>query len=115
HTFTGTSSPVSPPTRSRSLFATIPPTSKFSYSISPRPTPLTLFPYTTLFRSARRLHPPEFRLAKLGASRAPPELSRRYLSDNSRSEEQRLNSSHVASSYALCCLKKNTTTTNPTS
>src|SRR5439155_26441450 len=79
-----------------------------------RPPTSTLFPYTTLFRSqpgggapvhgARRDHqrqqrgPPggPRRHAQLPLRRGPP----------GRSEEHRLNSSHVAISYAVFCLKK---------
>src|SRR2546426_6648251 len=69
-----------------------------------RPPRSTLFPYTTLFRSKLtdfgiaeldRLDTPESRAA--GAPRGTLAY---------RSEEQRLNSSHLVISYAVFCLKK---------
>src|SRR5437870_10443074 len=64
-----------------------------------RPPRSTLFPYTTLFRSwmPSRL----LLLAVTDVKVALPETL-----ETSRSEEQRLNSSHVATSYAVFCLKK---------
>src|SRR6201989_2582371 len=62
-----------------------------------RPPRSTLFPYTTLFRSARlRRHPGQ-------AARLPPP------GDEPRNQDRkstRLNSSHVEISYAVFCLKK---------
>src|SRR5438309_4509482 len=78
-----------------------------------RPPPSTLFPYTTLFRSA---------LPDLGRTdeRCPPNLStagkqlqglchecRCQLSHRDR-KSTRLNSSHSSISYAVFCLKKKT-------
>src|SRR5256885_13260318 len=65
-----------------------------------RPPRSTLFPYTTLFRSARA---------------APPSASRSYrtapaaCSSSSTLDRKstRLNSSHLVSAYAVFCLKKN--------
>src|SRR5699024_12320271 len=92
------------------------------------PPPSTLFPYTTLFRSlvaqvlagSGLLAFPAYKLdrraapSKLGAGLftfalaagngvAGLDLSYR---ECKRSEEQRLNSSHVSISYAVFCLKK---------
>src|SRR5207253_8463086 len=68
-----------------------------------RPPPRsTLFPYTTLFRS---LYQPQGRQNRTGpypvSSRRPHE--RRQAGDR---KSTRLNSSHVAISYAVFCLKK---------
>src|SRR2546430_9693897 len=78
-----------------------------------RPPRSTLFPYTTLFRSARMdgggRHPRRGRLAPRGATgrrrrrrggRAP---GRRSARDR---KSTRLNSSHSQISYAVFCLKK---------
>src|SRR5690625_6721707 len=72
-----------------------------------RPPRSTLFPYTTLFRSRkprlRRLRSPSQRRGGLPA--------RRYLADQLDKDRKstRLNSSHVAISYAVFCLKKKNT------
>src|SRR2546422_1989373 len=67
-----------------------------------RPPRSTLFPYTTLFRSApaeRRPQPPLFR-------RVPaPRLQPQYRDIRDR-KSTRLNSSHGYISYAVFCLKK---------
>src|SRR6266702_7074669 len=55
----------------------------------------TLFPYTTLFRSSRACAGPARRTA--GHARRPARGDRK---------STRLNSSHVAISYAVFCLKK---------
>src|SRR5437870_9731170 len=74
------------------------------------PTP-TLFPYTTLFRSLQP-EPAVRRVREIGdhgpicaTLRCPP-------GRQERSEETRLNSSHVANSYAVFCLKKKNGITN---
>src|SRR5690242_20990294 len=80
----------------------------------------TLFPYTTLFRSwearGRRLEGfdtplPVFAIdeqfptvAVVGVTRPALFVAERVLVE--RSEEQRLNSSHMSISYAVFCLKK---------
>src|SRR5207253_7409728 len=98
----------------------------FSFLI-PRPPCSTLFPYTTLFRSRRRGSPrARPRPARSGRRRDP---TRVQLVDGARAGERerdvrlrgevadhlfdardrkstRLNSSHVAISYAVFCLKK---------
>src|SRR5215475_1214228 len=60
-----------------------------------RPPRSTLFPYTTLFRSAR----PKTNIRKHRGSMRPPV-------DGADRKSTRLNSSHVKISYAVFCLKK---------
>src|SRR5207245_6975453 len=62
-----------------------------------RPPRSTLFPYTTLFRSARS--PP-------GRRRARTSRWRRHRARGSDRKSTRLNSSHGSISYAVFCLKK---------
>src|SRR5713101_9215654 len=64
-----------------------------------RPPRSTLFPYTTLFRSAPAARPPgNRRMAHASrAGRARPRADRK---------STRLNSSHMSRSYAVFCLKK---------
>src|SRR5215208_1069019 len=64
-----------------------------------RPPRSTLFPYTTLFRSPRRAR----RSGPARRGRPPPGAPRRRQGDR---KSTRLNSSHVAISYAVFCLKK---------
>src|SRR5437764_1541772 len=66
-----------------------------------RPPRSTLFPYTTLFRSAEicRPHPARSRPAARAIDR--PQRNRR-----SDRKSTRLNSSHRCISYAVFCLKK---------
>src|SRR5690606_41780956 len=92
-----------------------------------RPPRSTLFPYTTLFRSAADrlcLHPYRGQRRGLGLDETPPhqdrrQTERRLASDPIRSgisrplkraladrKSTRLNSSHVKISYAVLCLKK---------
>src|SRR2546426_1381505 len=70
-----------------------------------RPPRSTLFPYTTLFRSAADLR--AHRVSLLGRRRAPaePAAVRRPRPDPDR-KSTRLNSSHLVISYAVFCLKK---------
>src|SRR3712207_7651586 len=85
-----------------------------------RPPRSTLFPYTTLFRSARgrrglpegcerrlgrhrRGQPAQQRL--LGRRRVPLDRRRQDLEEQDR-KSTRLNSSHANISYAVFCLKK---------
>src|SRR5439155_21242051 len=97
------------------------------FSLRRRPYPgTTLFPYTTLFRSLQP-QSPEDRLVLSRVPRLEPALDVRdpptLLQDEDRSprafaavinnvvglrdrKSTRLNSSHVASSYAVFCLKK---------
>src|SRR3989442_4505756 len=83
-----------------------------------RPPRSTLFPYTTLFRSAgdakREANPLVLETGDQELSRvhAPPRIARRLNSWSpvSRTRDRkstRLNSSHVRISYAVFCLHKN--------
>src|SRR5207253_7262184 len=97
-------------------------------SLSTRPPPPTspLFPYTTLFRSSRTSRtpysqrPPRTRCGQEQRERPLPIVqsdmrgSPRVIDAAKRQEDRkstRLNSSHVAISYAVFCLKKKKTTT----
>src|SRR5579864_9706487 len=64
----------------------------FFFLMIRRPPRSTLFPYTTLFRSA-----PRWAKWTSGFRRCPPCLDRK---------STRLNSSHMSISYAVFCLKK---------
>src|SRR6478752_8871990 len=76
----------------------------FFFLMIRRPPRSTLFPYTTLFRSAA----PDRALAR---RRVPPAGTCRPRADR---KSTRLNSSHGYISYAVFCLKKkNTHRTNP--
>src|SRR5439155_18766040 len=66
----------------------------------PRPHRSTLFPYTTLFRSPENIPPVIASMWPCSPSSIPDPL----LSRDRKST--RLNSSHVAISYAVFCLKK---------
>src|SRR6266508_6250895 len=84
----------------------------FFFLLIRRPPRSTLFPYTTLFRSAAdrpghgRAQQPHLdvrrSVARAGRRRDRPALDRK---------STRLNSSHVAISYAVFCLKKKKTNT----
>src|SRR5256885_10891442 len=84
-----------------------------------RPPRSTLFPYTTLFRSAR-LHPGVDDRRLVGLRRhGQGGVSQRGGADDVRTrlahrgqdrKSTRLNSSHLVISYAVFCLKKKTTT-----
>src|SRR5207253_8628119 len=101
-------------------------TSAFLLALT-RPPPSTLFPYTTLFRSTLRLRSgPSAALRAFGCapfgcaqgrrqSLRPPLLNIGFLEgeaegflDSPDRKSTRLNSSHVAISYAVFCLKKKT-------
>src|SRR5437660_8917721 len=71
-----------------------------------RPPRSTLFPYTTLFRAARRTCRPRPALRR--SRRRPSRLSaaRAARPTSTDRKSTRLNSSHVAISYAVFCLKK---------
>src|SRR5690625_5514938 len=72
----------------------------FSIIIRPPPIP-TLFPYTTLFRS----NPPPTPAPHPTEATPPPTDSHEHSTAQDR-KSTRLNSSHVAISYAVFCLKK---------
>src|SRR5437660_10701621 len=80
----------------------------FFFLMIPRPPRSTLFPYTTLFRSHHWIEPKlvcEVRFSDWthdGGIRHPAFLGMRTEDRKST----RLNSSHVAISYAVFCLKK---------
>src|SRR5690554_8175889 len=89
-----------------------------SHPVPPPPRP-TLFPYTTLFRSAQPLlgqpggfrgdpQPQKLLVESTGAQvgTAPPQVAD-YADEDRKST--RLNSSHVRISYAVFCLKKTNT------
>src|SRR5207253_11455626 len=71
----------------------------FFFLMVRRPPRSTLFPYTTLFRSWTRS------AAARAGSRPSPHTCRSGCSRRDR-KSTRLNSSHVAISYAVFCLKK---------
>src|SRR5258708_27730118 len=84
-----------------------------------RPPRSTLFPYTTLFRSSRRITYPPLRRYYLAVSigssipdftrkiKATPSQVQPHYSTQDR-KSTRLNSSHQIISYAVFCLKKKT-------
>src|SRR2546428_13793790 len=84
----------------------------FFFLMIRRPPRSTLFPYTTLFRSAlRRGAPQRGRAAHAGErGRAHPQ---RAAAPQDR-KSTRLNSSHDQISYAVFCLKKKTKALSPT-
>src|SRR5437870_11459814 len=81
-----------------------------------RPPRSTLFPYTTLFRSVTvgRSYQPNIHFLRPRASQAlefsllqnTQELWLKFQRDITDRKSTRLNSSHVAISYAVFCLKK---------
>src|SRR5438874_3228002 len=79
-----------------------------------RPPSPTLFPYTTLFRSAHHSQPHEARrtIAATNRGAGAPRISADCSHESERSalirdrKSTRLNSSHVEISYAVFCLKK---------
>src|SRR5439155_6419395 len=106
--------------------------SSLFFLVIPRPPTSALFPYTTLFRSgpARRAGVAHFRQPGAGAALCARQTAecargarRRALDASARSADRRriasrlradrkstrLNSSHVAISYAVFCLKKKRT------
>src|SRR4051812_49454877 len=74
-----------------------------------RPPRSTLFPYTTLFRSGRRLLD-RVTLKRLRAGAARGHFDDSELAAPLRRDRKstRLNSSHMSISYAVFCLKKKT-------
>src|SRR6266508_5589006 len=75
----------------------------FFFLMIRRPPRSTLFPYTTLFRSGRSA-PPAVATPPPPGSGGAPRAPRRC--DRRDRKSTRLNSSHVAISYAVFCLKK---------
>src|SRR5258705_7285774 len=73
-----------------------------------RPPRSTLFPYTTLFRSARIAAPLLSRVDRVVRFQPPRRLSRGVSRRRVRLDRKstRLNSSHLGISYAVFCLKK---------
>src|SRR5439155_23250301 len=82
----------------------------FFFLMIRRPPRSTLFPYTTLFRSSRRGRGPHHvhkdRVGTWEIPRLTVSGSRRRSDAGSDRKSTRLNSSHVAISYAVFCLKK---------
>src|SRR3712207_8035590 len=73
-----------------------------------RPPRSTLFPYTTLFRSARDRADRPRGLRRIDAG-PPHDRTRRRRAEGLRDRKStRLNSSHANISYAVFCLKKKT-------
>src|SRR5437870_7714591 len=78
--------------------------SRFFFLMIRRPPRSTLFPYTTLFRSDSR-YPNRPRFSS--GPPAPDDADDRHAGSKARDRKStRLNSSHVAISYAVFCLKK---------
>src|SRR2546426_9318946 len=74
-----------------------------------RPPRSTLFPYTTLFRSATAQDRPRHAGSQAGApphGEAGARVHRVLLSPATDRKSTRLNSSHLVISYAVFCLKK---------
>src|SRR2546429_6552386 len=94
--------------------------SSFFFLMIRRPPRSTLFPYTTLFRSQRRIHRGALVIAGYRAGSHPcfrvahprePFVERRDRLVRRRARDRkstRLNSSHGYISYAVFCLKKKT-------
>src|SRR5439155_21387194 len=79
----------------------------FFFFMIRRPPRSTLFPYTTLFRSKRAARRGRGAFEKRTSFwRARGQCAFRPSGHRQRSESTRLNSSHVAISYAVFCLKK---------
>src|SRR5688572_32308139 len=75
-----------------------------------RPPRSTLFPYTTLFRSAaeqHRIHPVAVgQRAVQRLQHDPPRALGAHVAEGADRKSTRLNSSHSQISYAVFCLKK---------
>src|SRR5690606_42051239 len=94
---------------------TCPPISMLSFFSLLRPRPrITLFPYTTLFRSTQKSSPAAATVSKMPATAwkrstpfaRPPSSVHRTVKVTRDRKSTRLNSSHVKISYAVFCLKK---------
>src|SRR5687768_18335011 len=79
-----------------------------------RPPRSTLFPYTTLFRSALEGFLPHLREACLGSISEIFDAEEPYTPRGCDRKSTRLNSSHGYISYAVFCLKKKKKNQNPT-
>src|SRR5207253_11310549 len=78
----------------------------FFFLIIRRPPRSTLFPYTTLFRSTVAISKTSRHVSR-GGSFCSPDSARSLINVRWRDRKStRLNSSHVAISYAVFCLKK---------
>src|SRR5256885_12037182 len=77
-----------------------------------RPPRSTLFPYTTLFRSA---HFDFVNARNLDAGQTPTQITGAEKTAFLDRKSTRLNSSHLVISYAVFCLKKKKTATIPNS
>src|SRR5215510_16066935 len=82
----------------------------FFFLMIRRPPRSTLFPYTTLFRSPSTCLSVSWRY--LPASGSPQRRRQEFRLAGDR-KSTRLNSSHVAISYAVFCLKKKKKTNEP--
>src|SRR5256885_8415274 len=71
-----------------------------------RPPRSTLFPYTTLFRSVRRLDEAVLVQAGVQGQRVDQADVRAFRRFDRDRKSTRLNSSHLVISYAVFCLKK---------
>src|SRR6266480_7001906 len=80
----------------------------FFFLMIRRPPRSTLFPYTTLFRSARRLPAPRDRRCRVRRHRRGGRRHTGNRLEPRRPDRKstRLNSSHMSISYAVFCLKK---------
>src|SRR5690625_5789264 len=102
-----------------------------SFSLAPPPPTPTLFPYTTLFRSTRWSPASRDGRSPAGRERDRAEQASGHLSGSDQRrrcrvgpdiqgpqagdrKSTRLNSSHVATSYAVFCLKKKNTNSSAT-
>src|SRR3712207_7282516 len=83
-----------------------------------RPPRSTLFPYTTLFRSARVLQKPADEVRHAGQQLAVRRIDAHAVAGLGEHrldrKSTRLNSSHANISYAVFCLKKKNIITNST-
>src|SRR2546430_8569669 len=78
-----------------------------------RPPRSTLFPYTTLFRSAAHARQPDDRPdQQAGQRELPGHLAEMTMPAPTDRKSTRLNSSHSQISYAVFCLKKKKQTLN---
>src|SRR5712675_2583390 len=86
----------------------------FFFLMIRRPPRSTLFPYTTLFRSPRRLGGRLSRRDRLRGEQCRRRTRREDRPGRRDRKSTRLNSSHGYISYAVFCLKKKKNTTTKT-